>query len=90
MARVNGGGLWLHGVDADERGPGKLERLGANREVSHVAGEGTKLTEATDAMGARQRPRNDGDPLVEFHGRAQSEREGEGARLREQLSEGSE
>jgi hypothetical protein len=52
MARVNGGGLWLHGVDADEHGPGKLERLGANREVSHVAGEGTKLTEATDVTGA--------------------------------------
>jgi hypothetical protein len=32
---------------------GKLERLGANKEVSYVAGEGAELTEATDAIDAR-------------------------------------
>jgi hypothetical protein len=51
--RVDGGGLRLHGENADERGPGELERLGANREVSRVAGEGAELTEATDATDAR-------------------------------------
>jgi hypothetical protein len=48
MARVDGG-LQLHRENANERGPGKLEWLGANREVSRVAGEGVKLIKATDA-----------------------------------------
>jgi hypothetical protein len=90
MARVDGGGLWLHGEDADECGPGELERLGANREVSRVADEGAKLAKATNATDARLRPQNDSDPSVEFHRRAQSEREGEVARMRAQLNEGSE
>jgi hypothetical protein len=90
MARVDSGGLRLHGEDAGEHGPGELERLGANQEVSRVACEGAKLTEATDTTDTRRQSRNGGDPSAEFHGCAQSEREGEGARLRAQLSEGSE
>jgi hypothetical protein len=58
--------------------------------VSRVADEGAKLIQAMNVTDARLRPRNDSDPSVEFHGRAQSEREGEGARLMVQLNEGSE
>jgi hypothetical protein len=32
--QVDGGGLRLHGEDSSERGPDKLEGLGANRGVS--------------------------------------------------------
>jgi hypothetical protein len=52
MARVDSCELWLHREDAGERGPGELERLGANREVSRVADEGAKLTKATNATDA--------------------------------------
>jgi hypothetical protein len=54
--RVDGGGLCLHEEDSGERGPGKLEGLGANREVSGVADGEAKLTEPTGATGARRRP----------------------------------
>jgi hypothetical protein len=75
MAQVNGGGLQLHGENAGECGPSKLERLGANREVSRVAREGAELTEATDAADARRRPRNGGEPSAEFHRRMRRARE---------------
>jgi hypothetical protein len=78
------------GKIAGEHGLGKLERLGANRRVSRVAGKGAMLTEATDAMDARWRSWIGDEPTTEFHGHAQSEREGEGVWPRAQLSEGSE
>jgi hypothetical protein len=73
--RVDGGELWLHGENADERGLGELERLGAIRKVSHVAGEGDELTEATDTADARRQAQNDSLPLAEFHGRVRRARE---------------
>jgi hypothetical protein len=39
--------LRLQGEEADERGPCEPEGLGANRKMSHVAGEEAELTEAT-------------------------------------------
>jgi hypothetical protein len=81
--QVDGGGLWLHGENASNRGPGELERLGANREVSRVASEGAELTEATDAADARRRPRNGDEPSVEFHGRGRRARERERGSLAE-------
>jgi hypothetical protein len=60
---------WLHGENAGERGSGELERLGANQEVSRIAGEGAELTETTNTTDARRRPWNDGEPSVEFHER---------------------
>ena len=74
MARLDDGGLWLHGENAGERGPCELERVGANREVSRVAGEGAELTEATNAASTG----------------ACAERESEGVQLKAQLGEGSE
>ena len=61
--------LRLQGEEAGEHRSGELEVLGANQEVSHIAGEGAELTEATDATDARRRPRNSGEPSAEFHGR---------------------
>jgi hypothetical protein len=53
-------GLWLHGENAGEHGPGKIEGLGANQRVSRAAGGEAELTEATDAADARRWPRNGG------------------------------
>jgi hypothetical protein len=75
MPRVDDGRLQLHGKNAYEHGPGELERLGANRRVSQVEGEGAKLTKATDAIDARQRPWNSGEPSAKFHGRMRRVRE---------------
>jgi hypothetical protein len=75
MARFNDGVLRLHGENVGERGPGELERLGANRRVPRVAGEGAKLTEATDVTDAQRWPRNGGDPSAKFHGSARRARE---------------
>jgi hypothetical protein len=85
MPRVEGGGLWLHGENAGERGPGEIERLGANRKVSRIAGEGAELTEATDVTYTRRRPRNGGGPSAGFHRhvRRARERERERERARE-------
>jgi hypothetical protein len=54
--RVDGGGLWLHGEVSGERGPGKLEGLGADRGVSQDADDEAELTEATGEARARRRP----------------------------------
>jgi hypothetical protein len=70
-------GLRLHGENVGERRPGKLERLGANQEVSRVAGEGAELTEATDAAVARRQPQNGDEPSAEFHGCVRRARERE-------------
>jgi hypothetical protein len=43
----------LRGEKASERRPDKTEELGANQRVSRVAGEETKLNEATDVTEAR-------------------------------------
>jgi hypothetical protein len=59
-------GLWLHGGNADERGPGETKMLGANRKVSCVAGEGAELTEAADAAYAQRWPRNDNGSSAEL------------------------
>jgi hypothetical protein len=53
-------GLRLHGGNAGERGPGETERLRANQKVARVADEEAELTEATNAVDARRRPRNGG------------------------------
>jgi hypothetical protein len=53
-SRGDGGGLWLHGKHSGERGPGKPEGLGANREVSRVANGEAELTEATNATGTER------------------------------------
>jgi hypothetical protein len=55
---VDGSGLWLHGQDTGERGPGKPEGLGTNREVSRVADGEAELIEATGVARARRRPWN--------------------------------
>jgi hypothetical protein len=60
-------GIRLHGENVSERGPGKIEGLGANQRLSRVAGEGVELTGATDAAGAQRRPQNDGGVSVEIH-----------------------
>jgi hypothetical protein len=49
-------GLRLHGEDADERRPGEPEGLGANRRMSHAAGEEAELTEAAGATETQRRP----------------------------------
>jgi hypothetical protein len=54
--RVDSGGLRLHEEDFGERGPGKLEGLGANREVSRVADGKAELIVATGTTRARRRP----------------------------------
>jgi hypothetical protein len=43
--------LRLHRKNSGERGPGRLEGLGANRGVFHVAGDRAELTGATDVAG---------------------------------------
>jgi hypothetical protein len=62
-------GLWLHGENAGEHGPGETEGLGANQRVSRVAGEEAKLTEATDATDARRRGTERWWITAELHGR---------------------
>jgi hypothetical protein len=61
-----------------------------NREVSRVADNVAELTKATGVARARRRPWNGQRVLVSGGGaawmRAQGEREGEGARLRAQMS----
>jgi hypothetical protein len=54
--QVDGGGLRLHGEDSGERGSGKPEGLGVNREVSRVADGEAEFTEATGATRAQRRP----------------------------------
>jgi hypothetical protein len=85
-------GLRLHEEDASEREPGELEGLGANWRMSHTAGKEPELTEATDMARARQRPQNKRRTTAcgsrAPWACAQSERGGEGARLRAQLSGG--
>jgi hypothetical protein len=54
--------LRLHGENTGERGPGEIEGLGANQRVSRVAGEESKLTEATDTTEARDGHGMDGGP----------------------------
>jgi hypothetical protein len=61
--------------------------LGANQEVSHVASEGVELIEARGATETQRWPQNGRQTTTSFMG-AQSEREGEGARLRAPLSGG--
>jgi hypothetical protein len=56
--QVDGGGLRLHGEDSGERGPNKLEGLGANRGVSQATGGAAELTEETGATRAQRRPWN--------------------------------
>jgi hypothetical protein len=46
--------LRLQGEEAGEHRSGELEVLGANQEVSHIAGEGAELTEATGAAETRR------------------------------------
>jgi hypothetical protein len=53
MPRVDGGGASVIRGNAGERGPGETERLGANRKVCRIAGEGAELTKATDATDTR-------------------------------------
>jgi hypothetical protein len=50
--------LRLQGEEAGELGPGKLEGMGANRMMSHIAGEEADLTEATSATETQRRPQN--------------------------------
>ena len=80
--------LRLQDEEAGERGLGEPEVLGANQEVSHVASEGTDLTEAIGVAETERRQQNGRRTTTEINGRAQSEREGEGDRLRAQLSGG--
>jgi hypothetical protein len=70
----------------------KQRGWGANQRVSRVADEEVELTEATDEVEARRRPKSGQRTTAELHGRAQSERERESevVRLRAQLSGGSE
>jgi hypothetical protein len=49
-------GLRLHGENAGDCGPSELEGLGANRKMSHVAGEEAELTEAAGAIETQRRP----------------------------------
>jgi hypothetical protein len=79
--------LRLQGEEAGERGPSEPEMLGANQKVSHVAGEGAELTEATGATETQRQPQNGRRTTTSFTG-ARAKREGEGAQLRAQLSEG--
>jgi hypothetical protein len=48
--------LRLPSEEAGERGQGEPEGLGANQEVSHVAGEGAELTEAMGAIETQRQP----------------------------------
>jgi hypothetical protein len=50
--------LLLQGEQAGERGPDEPEGLGANRKMSHVAGEEVELTEATSAVETQWRRQN--------------------------------
>jgi hypothetical protein len=52
-------GLWLHGENTGERGPGEPEGLRANRKMSHVAGEEVELTEAAGATETQRPPQNE-------------------------------
>jgi hypothetical protein len=84
--------LRLHGENAGERGSVEPEGLGANRRMSHTAGEEAELIKATDMARGRWQLQNERRTTVSG-GRApwacaQNEREGEGARLRAQLSGG--
>jgi hypothetical protein len=67
--------LRLQGEEAGERGPGELEVLGANQEVSHVVGEGTDLTEATSVAETEWRLQNGRQTTMELHGHARRARE---------------
>jgi hypothetical protein len=90
--RVDSGGLRLHEEDSGERGQGKPEGLEVNREMFRVAYGEAELTEATGATRARQRSQNGRRASVSCGGatwsRAQSERGGERAQLRAQMSRG--
>jgi hypothetical protein len=66
--------LRLQGEEADERGPGEPEVLGANQEVSHVVGEGAELIEAMGAAETQRWPQNGWRTTVSFTG-ARAERE---------------
>jgi hypothetical protein len=87
MPPVDGGGHRLHRKDPGEREPGKPEGLGANREVPRVADDEVELNEATGEAQARRRASVSSGGATWT--RAQGEREGEGARLRAQMSRGS-
>jgi hypothetical protein len=52
-------GLRLHGEDVGERGPGEPEGLGANRRMSHAAGEEAELTKAVGTAETQWRPQNE-------------------------------
>jgi hypothetical protein len=65
--------LRLPSEEVGERGPGEPEGLGANQEVSHVAGEGAELTEATGAIETQQQPQNGRWTTTSFTG-ARTER----------------
>jgi hypothetical protein len=87
MPQVDGGGLRLYGENAGERGPVEIERLGANRKVSCVAGEIERLG-ANNGRGRRSTTavlRRSSTGAC-----AERERESEGVQLRVQLGEGSE
>jgi hypothetical protein len=67
--------LRLQGEEAGERGPGEPAGLGANRKMSHVAGEEAELTEATGVAETQQRPQNGRRTTASFTARAQNERD---------------
>jgi hypothetical protein len=67
--------LLRYGEKADEHGPREIEGKGANRGVSWVAGEEAELTGATDATGARRRPPNGRQTMMELHRFARRARE---------------
>jgi hypothetical protein len=84
--------LRLQGEEAGERGPSEPEVLGANQKVSHVAGEGAELTEATGATKTQRQPHNGRRTTTSFTGtRAKRERgrgcSAEGATKRGRASE---
>jgi hypothetical protein len=60
--------LRLQGEEAGEHGPGEPEVLGAHQKVSHVAGEGAELTEATDIAETQRRPQNGRQTTTSFMG----------------------
>jgi hypothetical protein len=73
--------LWLQGEEAGGRGLGEPKGLGANRKMSHVAGEKAELTKATGVAETQQRPQNWRWTTASFTTRVQSERERERARV---------
>jgi hypothetical protein len=79
---VDGGRLRLHGQDTGERGPGKPEGLGTNREVSRVADGEAELIEATSTAQARRRPWNGRRASVSGEGAAWMHAQGERERVR--------